>query len=199
MINDLRRPETSPRGPEARPRPAPEPSAYASLIQDLVWLRELVLERLTSIETLAGERPASAPRARELTALEESLKIRSDELEEIRRGLQEEAEREKRDWTASLSQLEDDRRLLAEAWERLEQARIETSSTQRENPSRHSHGQNPQTADSTGRTRTGAAIPIRSAGTDSDAHNPVNQAILRQFQTLYNDVRQSAHGRRPAR
>ena len=61
MINDLRRPETSPRGPEARPRPAPERSAYASLIQDLVWLRKLVLERLTSIETLAGQRPASAP------------------------------------------------------------------------------------------------------------------------------------------
>ena len=102
MINDLRRPETSPRGPEARPGYHSERSAYASLIQDLVSLRELVLERLTSIETLAGERPASGTHARELTAMEEALKIRSDELEATRRRLQEQAEREKRDWNASL-------------------------------------------------------------------------------------------------
>jgi len=169
------------------------------LIQDLVWLRELVLERLTSIETLASERPAYARPARELRGLEDAFKIKSDELEESRCRLQEQAEREKRDWSASVSQLEDDRRLLAEAWERVVQARIDSSRTPRENPSLHSQGQDPQTAGSTGLSRTGASIPIRSAGADSDPHNPVNQAILRQFQTLYNDVRQSAQGRRAAR
>jgi hypothetical protein len=199
MINDLRRPGTTPPGPEARPRPAPEHSAFASLIQDLVWLRELVLERLTSIETLAAERPASAPSAQERTALEESFKMRSDELEETRRRLHEQAEREKRDWSASLSQLEEDRRFLAEAWERVEQARIDSSSAPRPSLLLHSQGQDPQTAGSNGQSRTGASIPIRSAGGDSDPHNPVNQAILQQFQLLCSDARHSARGRHAAR
>jgi hypothetical protein len=199
MMNDLRRPETSPRGPEDRPRSASERSAYNSLIQDLKCLRRLVLQRLSSIETLARERPAFAPPAREIAALEDSFKIRSDELEETRRRLQAEAEREKQESSASLSQLEDDRRLLAEAWERVEQERIACSSAPQQNPSLHSQGRNPQTAASTGLPRTGGSIPIRSAGTESDPYNPVTQAILRQFQTLCSDVRQSAPGRHAAR
>jgi hypothetical protein len=199
MINDLPRPETSPRGPEARPRTANQRSAYVSFIDDLVRLRELVVDRLASIETLAGQRQASEARARELAALEEALKIRSDELEKTRRGLKEQADRAQRDWNASLSQLEHDRRSLAEAWERLEQARIDTSKPPRENPSRQSRGQSPQTAVSTGRSRTGPTIPIRSADADSDADNPVDRAILQQYQSLYHDVRQSARGRWPAR
>jgi hypothetical protein len=199
MINDLRRPETSPRGPEARPRAAPERSAYASLIQDLEWLRELVLERFSSIETLARERPESAALGREIAELENSFKKKSDELEETRRRLQDQADREKQGWSASLSQLEDDRRLLAEAWERVEQERIDSSIAPQESSSLHSQGQNPQTAASTGLPRTGASIPIRSAGADSDPYNPVTQAILRQFQTLCSDVRQSAQGPHAAR
>ncbi|HEV3310470.1 MAG TPA: hypothetical protein VG815_08125 [Chloroflexota bacterium] len=199
MINDFRRPETSPRGPEARAGPYPERSAYFLLIQDLVRLRQLVLERLNLIETLARQHPPFGPRERELAAMEEALKTRSDEVEATRRGLQEQAEREKRDWNASLSQLQDDRRLLAEAWERLEQARIETSSTRCDKPSFHSHGQKPPKAGSTGRSLNGCSITLRSAGADSDAHDAVDQAILRQFQTLHNDVRRSARARRPAR
>jgi hypothetical protein len=199
MINDLRRPGTSPQGPEARTRPAPEHSAFASLIQDLVWLRELVLERLNSIERMAGERPAPAPSAQERTALEESFEMRSDKLEETRCRLQEQAEREKRDWSASLSQLEEDRRLLAEAWERVEQARIDSSSAPRENPSLHTQGLEPQTVGTTGLPRTGASIRIRSAGADSDPHNPVSQEILQQFQLLCSDARQSARGRHASR
>ncbi len=196
MINDLRRPGSSPQGPEGGPRPAPERSAYASLIQDLVWLRELVLARLTSIETLAATRPAFA---RELTVLEKSFRMRSDEVEEARRRLQEQAEREKRDWSASLSQLEEDRRLLAEAWERVEQARIESPSEPHSNPSLHSQGQGPQTAGANGQPRSVASSPIRSAEADSEPHNPVNQAILQQFQLLCSDARHSAKGRQATR
>jgi hypothetical protein len=199
MINDLRRPGTSPQGSEARSRPAPEHSAFASLIQDLVCLRELVLERLSSIETLAGKCPAAALSAKERTALEESFRMRSDELEKTRCRLQEQAERQKRDWSALLSQLEEDRRLLAEAWERVEQARIDSSSAPHENPSLHSQGQDPRTVDTTGRLHNGPSIPIRSARPDSDRRNPVNQAILQQFQLLCNDARQSARGRHAAR
>jgi len=199
MINDLRRPVTSPREPETRPRSAPKPSGYAWLIQDLEWVRELILERLSSIETLARQRPASAPIAREIADLEDSLKKKSDELEETRRRLQDQAEHDKQDWNASLSQLEDDRRLLADAWERVEQERIDFVTAPQENSTPHSHGQNPQATAATGLPQTAAAIPIRSAGTDSDPCNPVAQAILRQFQTLCSDVRQNARGRRAAR
>jgi len=199
MMNDLRRPETSSRDPEARPRSAPKPSAYAWLIQDLEWVRELVLERLNSIETLARERPASAPPGREIAELEDAFKKKSDELDETRRRLQEQAEQEKQDWNASLSLLEDDRRLLAAAWERVEQERIDSMSVPQENPARHSQGQDRQTTTSTGLPHAALSIPIRSAGSDSDPCNPVAQAILRQFQTLCRDVRQSARGRRDAR
>jgi len=169
------------------------------LIQDLEWMRELVLERLSSIETLALKRPAPAPAGREITELEDSFKKKSDELEETRRRLHEQAEREKQDWNASLSQLEEDRRLLAEAWERVERERIDFPTAPRENPAAHSQGQNPQTRASTGLPQSAASIPIRSAGIDSDPANPVTQAILRQFQTLCSDVRQSARGRRATR
>jgi hypothetical protein len=199
MMNDFRRPETSLRGPLALPRSAPERSAETSSIQDLECLRLLVLQRLSLIEALARERQASAPLAREMAALEDSFKIRSDELEETRRGLHDQAEREKQERSVSLSQLEDDRRLLAEAWERVEQERIASSSGPQQNPSLHSDGQNIQTAASTGLPRTGGSIPVRSGGAESDQNNPVTQAILRQFQTLCSDVRQSAQGRHAAR
>jgi len=170
-----------------------------SLIQDLEWLREMVLERLSSIETLGRERAASALPAREIAALEDSFEKKSDELEEARCRLKDQAERDKQDWTASLAQLEDDRRLLAEAWERVEQERIDSLGAPQENLSLHSQGQNPQPAASTRLPHTGASIPIRSAGTGSDSYNPVAQAMLRQFQTLCSDVRQSAQGRHAAR
>ena len=199
MMNDPRRPETGSRDPETEARSAPKPSAYAWLIQDLEWVRELVLERLSSIETLARQRPASAPPGREIAELEDSFKQKSDEIEETRRRLQEQAEREQQDWNASLSLLEDDRRLLAAAWERVEQERIGSMSVPPENPTHHSHGQDPQTTASTGLPHAALSIPIRSAGPDSDPCNPVAQAILQQFQTLCRDVRQSARGRRAAR
>jgi len=199
MMNDLRRPEPSPRDPETRPRLATKPSANAWLIQDLEWVRELVLERLSSIETLARERPASAAPVREIGELEDSFKRKSAELEETRRRLQDQAEQEQHDWDASLSQLEDDRRLLADAWERVEQERIDSMSAPHENPALQSQGHNPQTTGSTGLPHSAASIPIRSTGTDADPCNPVAEAILRQFQTLCRDVRQSAKGRHAAR
>jgi hypothetical protein len=199
MTNDLRRPEISPREPEAEHRVAPERSAYLSLIQDLVRFRQFVLERLTTIEQLAVKRAASGSGATDRAAMEEALQKRSDELEAIRRELEDQAEREKRDWNASVAQIEEDRSLLAEAWERVEQARIETLSTPRTNHSLHSPGPNPQTPGSPAWSRAGASAPIRPNKTESNADNPIDQSIQLQFQTLYDDVRQSAGRRRPAR
>ncbi len=199
MMNDLRRPENLPRDPDARRPTAANSSSYAWLIQDLEWVRELVLERLSSIETLARQRPALKPPGRDIAELEDSYKKKSDELEETQRRLLEQAEREQQDWNASMSQLEDDRRLLAEAWARVEQERIESMGAPHESTAFHSHDQNSQAAASSGLPHTALAIPIRSAGSDSVPGNPVAQAILQQFQTLCSDVRQSARGRRATR
>jgi hypothetical protein len=199
MMNNTRRPETSPRYVDARPRSTPERSVTVSLIDDLERLRELVLERLSSIETLARERSESVMPAPELSALEESFKKKSAEFEEARRQLQAQAEQEKHEWIASLTQLEDDRRLLAEAWERVDQERIDAVSAPQEHSSVHSPRPHSPAPVSTAVPSTGATIPIRSAGADSDAYNPVAQAILQQFQTLCSDVRQSAHARRASR
>ena len=89
--------------------------------------------------------------------------------------------------------------MLAEAWERVEQARIETL----EHVARESLASFPGTELPDGGFDRAVAQRCfdpdpRSAGADSDPHNPVDQAILRQFQTLCSDVRQSAQARRPA-
>jgi hypothetical protein len=172
--------------------------ARLALIQDLERLRELVLERLSSIEMLARDHVASALPTRETAAMDDLLEKKSAELEETRRWLQVQAERERQDWIAAMSQLEDDRHLLAEAWERVEAERIESLTGPQTNPSHEFHAENPRVAPN-GLPARSAAIPIRSAGAGSDSYNPVAHDILRQFQTLRSDVRQSAVGRRASR
>jgi hypothetical protein len=128
MVDELRKPGTIPRGAEPRSRPATAHSAHSALIQSLQGLRERVLERLDSLETLARQRSASAPVAGEIEGLERALELKLADLEETERRLSAQAERQEKDWSASLTQLEADRRLLAEAWERVERERIAYSS-----------------------------------------------------------------------
>jgi hypothetical protein len=173
--------------------------ARLALIQDLERLRELVLKRLSSIEMLAREHLASALPAREMVELEDSFKKKSAELEETRRLLQVQADQAREDWLAAMSKLEDDRRLLAEAWERVETERIDSLNARQASQSLNSPIDNPRTAGSTGLPTKSASIPIRSAGPLADSCNPVTEEILRQFQTLCSDVRQSAVGRRASR
>jgi hypothetical protein len=195
-INDVHRMENPGRDPQIRPRSAPNTTSYAWLIQDLESVRKLVVERLASIETLARERPATGKTMQEIAELEESFKKKFAELEETRRRLLDEAEQEQREWTASLSQLDDDRRLLAEAWEQLERERVGSPAAARETPASHVHGHTPPMNSGTAYTHPTHANPVRSAAIDSDSRNPVAQAILRQFQTLQSDVRRSARGGR---
>ena len=53
-----------------------------------------------------------------------TLELKAAELAETERRLHDQAERQEKEWSASLIQLESDRRLLAEAWERVERERI---------------------------------------------------------------------------
>jgi hypothetical protein len=196
MTNDLPHLERLVRNADARPRRVTDRLDYATLIADLELLRQLVIERLGSIEQLAEEKAAALRRSR---ASEEALKLESGEVEESRRKLLEQTERQRKEWEAALERLESDRRLLAEAWERVENERVDAMGL-REDQRVHPGSDHIQGAGSSRQLgRAGAPAQVRPSSTHSDAYNPVAQAILQQFQTLCSDVRRSANARRAAR
>ena len=199
MTYDIRRPETSPRDFEARLRMTEVRAVTGSLVQDLEQLRELVLERLSSIESLARKRDESAQPERDWLALQETFKKESAELEESRHQLRVQAEREREEWIAAMSQLEEDRRLLAEAWARIDQERTGAMGALKESALAYVPRPLSQTAVSTSVPALGPSVPIGSTDAESASSNPVAQAILQQFQTLCSDVRQNARARRASR
>ena len=138
MMDDLRRLGITPRNPDGKAGPALSRSIPAALIQDLEWLRQRVLERLGALEALARQRMEWTTAAGGITALERTLQQRQAELEEAWRQVRAEAERQEKESSASLTQLEADRRLLAEAWERLERQRIDGSGASERHPHTHS-------------------------------------------------------------
>jgi hypothetical protein len=162
-------------------------------------LRKRVLERLDSLETLARGRSTPAPEAEECAGVKRNLELKLAELEETKRRLDAQAERQEKEWSASLSQLEADRRLLAEAWERIEQERIAYSSASETHHDSHAQGQGAQKGAPATLPHAGALVMVRSVAADSDPNHPVAQAIRRQFQTLWSDVRRNAQERRDSR
>jgi len=195
MLEDLTRPTTTPRGTDGRPGPASARPASAASIQGLRWLRERVLERLDALEAMARQREAS-PAAGNMAALERTLQQRLAEAEEARHQLRAEAERQREEWSASLTQLESDRRSLAEAWERIERQRIEGLGAPEGQNRPHAQAQGPPRGAPSTLLHTAAPIATRSAAPDPDSSNPVALAILREFQALSRDVRSNADSRR---
>jgi hypothetical protein len=161
------------------------------LIQGLERLRDCVEQRLVRLEALARERvdgAAALPApVGEPAALEQRLQQQIAEYQEAQSRLRALAERREQEWKTALEQLEGDRKLLAEAWERLERERIDGIAA----APAQSAGRSPQ-------VERGHASPSRvrpdlaEGGNDLVAH-----AILRQFQTLRNDVRRNARQRGP--
>jgi hypothetical protein len=199
VIDELRRSAAAPARPEVRARSTPARPIPGPLIQDLQGLRQLVIERLDSLETLAQKRRASTEAVGEVAVLERTFKQKLAELEETQHRLRSQAEREEQDWRAALAQLDSDRRLLAEAWERVERQRIEFVSAAQVRPQLPPPAQIPQMVVQPQLPHIPSPIPTRSTTADSDPSNPVAQAILRQFQTLCSDVRRNADGRRACR
>ena len=194
MVDDRCKPGTLSRSPETRFWSGSARGAPAGLIQDLRWLRQRVLERLESLEILVRQYPASTPLGGEVEDLERTLNHRLAELEDTERQLRVQAERMEKEWSASLTQLEADRSLLAEAWERVERQRIEYVS-RAEKPARpHAPVLGPTRAVLSELPPMPAPALVRPAGADSDRNQPVARAILRQFQTLCSDVRRNAQG-----
>lgn len=89
------------------------------------------------------------------------------------------------DWKLCLEELERERRLLAEAWERLERERLDGGASQLASPpsSRIHPGGSPRT----------------QGTSEAVAEDAVTRAVVRQFETLRHDVRLRAEARPPGR
>jgi hypothetical protein len=161
-----------------------------ALCDDLQDLRDSVLQRLESIEVMARRR-LSGPTV-ETSRLEQSLKQKIEELEHersrLRRGLEEKESACRR----LITELENDRQLLTEAWERLERERIDTTVAGGDHNS-PAHRSRPSERAAPPVTPT--PTPPMKAPTNVDSSNPVSDSILRQFKTLCNDVRRTANSR----
>jgi len=168
----------------------------AALASGLERIRSTVLERLDQVEAALLERAARIPDAphadsasdypefrRQEAELEQrtaELQQRAAELDEAQRRLRSERDRWENERNTLVDQLEHDRRLLTEAWERLEREKLE----------------HPETAGAAARNGAAERTSPRVARpvVASDDENPVAQSILRQFQAVRRDVRRNANG-----
>jgi hypothetical protein len=184
-----------PRRAGARPDPFP-------LLQGLDRIRDFVHQRLDRIEALSLERGASAAASSaDPSEREQELRRRLAEAEERQGRIVAEARRREQEWLTGLEQIENDRKLLAEAWERLERERIDGTIAAHA-PQPHRGGAAPQ-------PRAAAPQPPQPQPQQpaqayrpvaaSEANDVITHAILQQFQALRSDVRRNANGRRPRR
>jgi hypothetical protein len=152
-------------------------------VQGLERLREALLKRLERIEALAAEQAALLDS--DSTDREQALRERVAALEASNARVVAEARRREQEWQEVLRQVEADRRLLAEAWERLEEQQVhgEPRAESRPAPERPAAPERP----------VPVLAAVRPPGDDPD--DPVTRAILRQFQVLSGDVRRNAKGR----
>ncbi len=185
-----------------RKSPHPDPNA---LVQGLEQLRDHIAERLERLETMALDRAnhASAGPANEL---ERRLQQRISEYEQAQSRLAAQAQQYEQDWSAALEQLAADRKLLAEAWERLEHERIETMAASQAGHGNGRHGLGPGSSvtvavPANGRPaaseRPAHPTPHASPEHDDPIGNDIAHSILKQFHALREDVRRNAHRRGP--
>src|SRR4051812_31485999 len=104
---------------ESRPRRAPARAEADTQAQSLQRLRDDLFRRLDAIELLASEQAALLDQ--DSSERERILRDRVVSLEAANARVVAEARRREQEWQEVLRQLEADRLLLAEAWERLEQ------------------------------------------------------------------------------
>lgn len=146
--------------------------------EELETLRQEIDRRLAQIEELVLKRRGSAERTRELerklAEVERSRRARDDQLKRW------EAERQ-----AILDELEHDRSLLAEAWNRLEQ-----EETRRSSRPERSDRRDVRRVDKNESITPKATVQAVAATPVEEDH--VAQSILRQFRSLQRDVRRIA-------
>jgi hypothetical protein len=167
---------------DQRPRRTTTGRADAATLADaLDRLRDAFLNRLDKLEDLAAEQAARLDQSS--SEREQTLRERIAVLEASQARLQAELKRREQEWLDSLRQIEDDRHLLAEAWERLERERVDVAPE-----SRHGAATNGGSA-----VVPGAAATFQppAAGVGDIM---VTREILKQFQALRGDVRRNASG-----
>ena len=164
-------------GEPANALPDPSPPVLG-----LARLRDALDRGLDRIEAIALEQAASLQQ--DAPDRERALREQVEVMGATVARLQAEATRREQQWQAGLQQLESDRRLIADAWERLEQAQVDAP--QRSN----ADAERPATA-----PPPAPAEPVPRQSADETADDPVTRAILRQFQALQGDVRRNARGR----
>jgi hypothetical protein len=206
MAQHLPNPGTLPWSSESVGSPHSASLAPAARIESLEGLRQRVLERLDSLELLARQRPTFPTELEVGEVPSPTLELKQAALEETEHRLKAQALRQEKEWTVLLAQLEADRRLLAEAWERIEQERIASSGSSGQND--HSEAQShhhplghrnaPRKRVQAKVSDSGTTATARSAPAEASSDRPLGQEILRQFQTLCSDVRRNAEDRREA-
>jgi hypothetical protein len=154
----------------------------SALIQGLERLRACFEQRLSRIEALARDRPQ--PSVLDRTELEQELERRIAECEQSQLRLRAQNDRHEQEWRTTLEQLEGDRTLLADAWERLERERLEGAT-----------GPAPQPIHRSPLAERTSPKQVRPEPAETD--DQVAHAILKQFQALRNDVRRNAKRRGP--
>jgi hypothetical protein len=166
---------TSPQ-PNARSGTEPVEAGLAgrrSLSLALEEIRCTILGRLDAFEALARNRARGSD-----GETEEQLKQQVAELQRQCNQLRGETERMRQEQRTTFEQLDHDRLLLAEAWDRLEQERLRCI--------QHPREERPKAAASS------IAPPAPMSSTTTGSDDPVIQAVLRQFQSLQRDVRKAA-------
>jgi hypothetical protein len=167
---------------DATPRPASARPDTAALIEGLDRLRDILFHHLDQIEVRAREQAEQlemSPPERE-----QELRERVAFLEAAQARLHAESKRREQEWSVLLEQLENDRRMIAEAWEKLEQERIGQPAGP---PATHPASE----PDRAPNAATAALLPQSDPAGDA-----VAKAVLRQFQSLQSDVRRSAKERK---
>jgi hypothetical protein len=154
------------------------PVAAHAVRAALQRLRDQVRERLDRIETLARTQLA-APR---------SMAADSNDAHAAFRAEREAWERTRQ---AQLEELETNRRLLAEAWERLETERIEAAKRVVAGPAPAAAATQAQQQPPAPVARAPAVPVVRSAEIEKD--DSVTRSIMREFQSLRRDVRRNSN------
>ncbi|HEV3165236.1 MAG TPA: hypothetical protein VGZ22_14515 [Isosphaeraceae bacterium] len=147
------------------------------MLQRLEHLRTQVHQRLDAIENLVRERTRRG--SNDIRAQSDPLTQRAQDLQRAESRLRTEAERWKQERKASVDQLERDRLLLAQAWERLERERVQQAMRPPAEPQ-------PQPIPA----RQAGILPMPSA--DASRTDPgLEEEMLRQFQSVRRDVRRN--------
>jgi chromosome segregation ATPase len=163
-----------------RPRRTSKRADVTGLTHGLERLRQALLQRLDELEALAIEQTEMEelpPSDRERV-----LRERVGTLEASLARVQAELIRRDEEWAETSREIEADRQLLAEAWQRLEDERARgkvSAATARAEPA----------------PRSDEGAPVYREAQPDESNDPITKSILRQFQALQGDVRRNAKGR----